>query len=354
MVNLEKEVAEVRQRVDPNQALACNFQLINAGEIDTRPIEWIWPGMLARGKLHTLAGRGGMGKTTVMLKVAAIISRGGYFPDCSVGCEEGSVLYISGEDGAGDTIVPRFVASGGEPERLNLIRSLITADGQFLSIADHHLFLEQRTRSSGAVLVVFDPVTEFCGGNMDNNSATHVRSVLGRLQEIATATGTAVMCLTHLTKRRDGEKVDQVLGSGAWTHAPRIVWGVAEDESGKYLGLMKSNISVLDHVYPYSLFAQAVDGVEAFSASIGKRVPGEYLSNYTEIDSTNKGRKSVDAGEYLRNRLSKGPVEKQTLIKELETQGISASTTNRAAEQIGVLSDRAAKPHGPAIWRLPE
>ena len=354
MTDLNKAVAEIKKRTKHDPKQLSEFSVVNASTVPTKPIDWLWPGMLALGKLHTFAGRGGMGKTTVMLKIAAIISRGGYFPDCSVSCQEGGVLYISGEDGAGDTIVPRFAASGGEPERLNLMESLITKDGQFLSIAEHYLSLEETIRSSGAVLVVFDPVTEFCGGNMDNNSATHVRSVLGRLQEIATKTQTAVMCLTHLTKRRDGEKVDQVLGSGAWTHAPRIVWGVAEDESGKYLGLMKSNISVLDHVYPYSLSAQAVDGVEAFSASIGKRVPGEYLSNYTEIELTNKGRKSVDAGEYLRNRLSDGPVEKQTLIKELEMRGISASTTNRAADQIGVLSDRVAKPHGPAIWRLPE
>ena len=354
MIDVNKAVADTKRKAIRDTKPPALFAVVNAAEINTKPTEWLWPGMLAKGKLHVFAGRGGMGKTTVMLKIAAVVSTGDYFPDCATHCDEGNVLYISGEDGAGDTLVPRFVASGGERERLNLVDRLITDDGQFLSIADHHESLEQMIALNEISLVVLDPITEFCGGSMDNNSATHVRAVLGRLKEIAEATNVALMCLTHLTKRKDGERVDQVLGSGAWTHAPRIVWGVAEDGSGKYLGLVKSNISPLDHVYPYSLVAKPVDGIEAYSASIGKRVPGERLSNYTEQEGSFRRSKSVDAADYLRQRLAAGPLERKVLIDELAEQGISESTVKRAAEEIGVASGRAAKAHGPAIWELPK
>ena len=71
--------------------------------------------MLARGKFHVLAGPGGIGKTTLMLAISATISRGDCFPDCVTPTDVGSILYISGEDDAGDTLKPRFMASGGEP-----------------------------------------------------------------------------------------------------------------------------------------------------------------------------------------------------------------------------------------------
>ena len=354
MIDLNEAVAEIKRNTKQDPQALPEFDVINAAAVHLQPTDWLWPGMLAKGKLHVFAGRGGMGKTTVMLKIAAIVSTGGYFPDCGVSCDEGNVLYISGEDGPGDTIVPRFVASGGEPERLHLLDRLIANDGEFLSIVEHHVVLEKMIIQSKSSLVIFDPITEFCGGTMDNNSATHVRWVLARLKEIAQITNAAVMCLTHLTKRKDGNQVDQVLGSGAWTHAPRIVWGVAEDESGKYLGLAKSNISPLDHVYPYNLRARAVDGIETFSASIGRRALGEVLSNYTEQEGSSRRPKSVDAADYIRQRLAAGPLEKKMLIEELAKQGISESTVKRAAEEIGVVSGRAARAHGPAIWELPK
>lgn len=51
-------------------------------------------------------------------------------------------------------------------------------------------------------------------------------------------------------------------------------------------------------------------------------------------------------------RLAAGPLEKKVLIEELAEQGISESTVKRAAEEIGVVSGRAARAHGPAIWEL--
>jgi len=41
------------------------------------PIEWLWPGWLAGGKIHIIGGAPGSGKTTICMKLAAIVSSGG-------------------------------------------------------------------------------------------------------------------------------------------------------------------------------------------------------------------------------------------------------------------------------------
>src|SRR5207247_2109722 len=82
--------------------------LIRADTIAPEPIRWIWKDWLAAGKLHVLAGRPGAGKTTLALTLAATISSSGRWPDGSR-AEVGNVLIWSGEDGMGDTIVPRLI-----------------------------------------------------------------------------------------------------------------------------------------------------------------------------------------------------------------------------------------------------
>jgi len=207
---------------------------------------------------------------------------------------------------------------------------------------------------TNAGLLVLDPVTEFCGARMDNNSATHVRFAVGHLQAVAERTNTAVMCITHLTKQRDSEQIDRVLGSGAWTHAPRIVWGAVEEEGQRYLGLMKSNIGSLEHVYPYELSGGSVEGMEVRCATIGPRLNGRILSDFKDIGTSSKREKVIDAVNFIQERLALGPVEKQQVIKDLQSIGISESTAQRAAREMGVISQRTKNLHGPAIWMLPQ
>jgi hypothetical protein len=85
--------------------------LLCATEIRPEPISWLWPGWLARGKLQILAGAPGCGKTTIALKFAATITKGGTWPDNSR-APISNVLIWSGEDDPKDTLLPRLLAMG--------------------------------------------------------------------------------------------------------------------------------------------------------------------------------------------------------------------------------------------------
>ena len=82
-------------------------ETICAAEIASENINWLWDGWLASGKIHILGGAPGTGKTTLCMDLAAIISRGGFWPDGTKSIL-GNVIIWSSEDGLGDTLIPRL------------------------------------------------------------------------------------------------------------------------------------------------------------------------------------------------------------------------------------------------------
>ena len=85
--------------------------------VAARPVEWLWPGWVPLGKLTVLDGDPGLGKSTLLLDLAARVSRDGRMPDGSVG-PNGATVILSAEDGEEDTIKPRLTAAGGVEDRL--------------------------------------------------------------------------------------------------------------------------------------------------------------------------------------------------------------------------------------------
>ena len=104
--------------------------IVRASTVKTKPIKWIWPGILAQGKLVLLAGDPGLGKSQVSLFICATISSGGQWPVSGGTCEKGNILILSAEDGNNDVIVPRLKAVNADLERIHIIEAVKTEDGK--------------------------------------------------------------------------------------------------------------------------------------------------------------------------------------------------------------------------------
>lgn len=98
-------------------------------DVAVRPVEWLWPRWIPLGKVTILDGDPGMGKSTLLLDLAARLSRDGLMPDGAVG-RVGSSLILSAEDGEADTIKPRLEAAGGVAERLFTLPAVQGDDGE--------------------------------------------------------------------------------------------------------------------------------------------------------------------------------------------------------------------------------
>ena len=104
-------------------AANANLIFIDAHLVKPEPIEFIWPGRLARGKYTSFAGMGGLGKSHLMYSVAAIISTGGTWPDGGR-APQGKVILMSAEDGVKDVMVPRLIAAGADMTQIKILEAV--------------------------------------------------------------------------------------------------------------------------------------------------------------------------------------------------------------------------------------
>ena len=97
--------------------------MIKASEVKIKPVKWLWPGVLAQGKLVIIAGDPGLGKSQISLFVCATVSSGGKWPVSGEVSEKGSSLILSAEDGVEDTIVPRLTAAGANLSKIFILQA---------------------------------------------------------------------------------------------------------------------------------------------------------------------------------------------------------------------------------------
>jgi putative DNA primase/helicase len=95
-----------------------------AADIEPEKVEWVWFERLARGKCVLIAGEGGLGKSMLLSWIAATVSQGGEWP-CNEGhSPRGSVIILSAEDDAGDTIVPRLMAAKADRTKVHIVSAV--------------------------------------------------------------------------------------------------------------------------------------------------------------------------------------------------------------------------------------
>ena len=185
-------------------------------DVQGAPIDWIWPGRIARGKLHVLAGDPGLGKSFLTLDIASRITSGNAWPDGGI-APIGNVLVFSLEDDAADTIRPRVAAMGGDEYRIwveNRRANTLSLDRE---IRD----LQELIIKTDAVLVVIDPLNAYLGGGVDTFNDAKVRTVLGPLSTAASATKAAVLAVMHLNKNEEMGDLYRVGGSIGFIGAAR-------------------------------------------------------------------------------------------------------------------------------------
>src|SRR5690349_11871484 len=91
------------------QPLAPGVVLRRVSEIERQKLQWLWPGRVPLGKLTLFAGDPGLGKSLATLDIAARVTRGIVWPDGAAAAgTAGSVIILSAEDDAADTIRPRL------------------------------------------------------------------------------------------------------------------------------------------------------------------------------------------------------------------------------------------------------
>jgi putative DNA primase/helicase len=328
--------------------------------VNPRAIAWLWPGWLARGKLHIHAGRAGCLKTTTAIGLAAAATVGGQWPDGSRAMP-GRVVIWSGEDSIDDTLVPRFIAAGGDLAHVAFI-SGVEEDGKARSFdpaRDMDEVVAVCADLGGVNLVVIDPVVAVAKGDSHKNAET--RRDLQPLVDLAQRTQAAVLGIHHLTKRsEDADPLDRVSGSLAFGAAPRVVLMSALDRKagGEPRGVLmraKNNIGPSHGGIAFTAETQTLDD---YPDIVAQRILwGDYVNESArDILARLEGKTEAamrKTATFLRDALKGGPQMASEIIANGEAAGFNERTLRRALKRLGGSSEKSSFGAG-WVWKLPE
>jgi putative DNA primase/helicase len=356
---------------DVNNKAAGNRGLVSsrAADIPAELVQWLWPGRLAIGKHTCVAGEPGTGKSQISVAIAATLTTGGEWP-CGEGrAPLGSVIILSAEDGAADTIVPRLIAAGADLTRVHIVSSVSEIDGKgrrAFNLQTDITLLERKISEIGdVVLVIVDPVSSYMG-KTDSHKNSEVRGVLEPLSDMADRTRTAILTITHFSKAgaaSSTKALHRFIGSIAFTGAPRAAFAViddAENEGRKLFLHAKNNLAAPPQGLAFRLEQTIVaDNIVASRVAWdGEPViitANQALAAEAAGDDSRTAR--GDAEEFLRELLASGPVPQKEVKDAAEGAGLAWATVRRAKERLGVEAIRETetefgKGTGRWLWRL--
>jgi putative DNA primase/helicase len=206
-------------------------------DVDARPIRWLWPYRIPRGKLTIIAGHPGLGKSQLTADVAARVTAGGKWPD-GVGHATGGghVIVLTAEDDTADTLRPRLEAAGADLERVHVVDGVIrgySGDGtryqrQFSLESDLAALDAKLSELERVELVVLDPISVYLG-NIDSHVNAEVRGALGPVKDLAERHRAAFVAISHMSKAGGTQALLRVTGSLAFIAAARAGYLVAAD-----------------------------------------------------------------------------------------------------------------------------
>lgn len=247
------EKPEVKERKAREKAAIESGEriIIRGSEIETRPVEWLWPGRIPLCKLTTFAGQTSQGKTFVTCDIMARITTGNEWPHGPGGecAPQGQVLFISGDDDPDDTIVPRLMEAGADITRVVFLTEKVQANWSMaaLKTLDEAIRQAQHCDKGKVLLVVVDPPTSFMAG-VDDHKNTELRSLLTPLKDWAKQQHVAVVLITHVNKggAAKTEAMMRVMGGVAWVTGVRVAYMFApdpDDETRQLWVPLKNNLA---------------------------------------------------------------------------------------------------------------
>jgi energy-coupling factor transporter ATP-binding protein EcfA2 len=341
---------------------ARHVVLTPASEISVRAVHWLWEDRIPLGELTLLAGREGLGKSTIAYTLAGWLSRGsmkGRFYG-----KPRSVFVAATEDSWEHTIGPRLIAAGADLSRIFRI-DVQTGDAQgSLDLPVDIDSLKLAVKESEPAMILLDPLLSRLSSNLDSHKDADVRVALEPLTAFAKEMRVAILGIIHVNKSNSADALNAVMGSRAFTAVARAVLMVVknpEDDSCLF-GLAKNNLG------PKSLpaYRYRIGGVNVGEDDEGDDVTTGRVewdgSTDRSIDDVmgalseggmNGVSQTEEAASWLEDYLTMAGGSKESkIVKDAGIrQGHSERTLRRAAEKLKVQVTQSGFPRT-TIWTI--
>lgn len=317
------------------------LKLIHMEDVVSKEVEWLWYPYIPYGKITIIEGDPGEGKTTLVLKLAAALSRGLPLPcNDDKEYEPIHIIYQTAEDGIEDTIKPRLEKAGAD---CSMIRVIDETDKE-LSMTDDRL--EQAIIETKARLIILDPIQAYIGATVDMHRANEIRPVLKHLGIIAEKHNCAIILIGHMNKASGSKSTYRGLGSIDIQATARSVLLVARLRD-------KPNIRIMAH--DKSSLAPAGDAIGfEMTEDNGMVCIGSYDITIDELLSGNEGRgkKKLDIAEnFIKEYFGSNKViPSNEIMMEAAKRSIKRNTLLSAKKKLGITSDKEKAEDGTIYW----
>jgi len=314
-----------------------------ASEIQTQPINWLYPPFIPLGTAVVLIGDGGYGKSFYSLALAAAVSRGLPLPGMDKALLPPSDVIVQNAENPWPSVLkPRLEMLGADCTKIHRIND----GGKRLTLTDDRI--EAAIIKHNAKLVILDPIQSWLPDGFSMSRSESVRPALMHLEKVAERTGSAILLVGHISKGR-GKAQHRGLGSvDIMNSVPSAMFlGRAEglDPNVRVVAHLKSNFDRHSHS---TMFRLCKEGRISWEGQYDDITPDNIMSFNASKSREDKG-KVAEAMDFLEELLEDGEVSAKDAIEMAEEEGISKRTLDRARKELNV---KATRVDGRWVWSL--
>lgn len=321
------------------------LSIMPIADVEAEEVTFLWHDRIPRGKLTIEDGNPDVGKTCIAIDISARLSSGRKMPYDDEQRPPGSVLFLTSEDGLGDTIRPRLDAAGADLDRVHVL----DCDETFPTIPKSVDILQRTIEQYRIELVVLDPLVAFLDPSVDVYRDASVRQALSPLVACCASTGTAVLSIRHLNKNIGGSAITRGGGSIAFVATARsalVAGRDPDDPTRAVLAQVKGNLGPRVPSLSYRI------------VGCGNSCRVEWLgeSSYAADDLLatpgSPHKKLEEAVDFLETKLTDGPRPVSDITTKAMEEGITPATLRRAEKELDLVKHKSGF-RGGWLWELP-
>ena len=315
----------------------CVLKIIKMSDVQLQEIEWLWYPFIPYGKLTIIQGDPGDGKTTLVLNIAAKLSKGEGLDENMQIAEPINIIYQTAEDGLADTVKPRLELAGADCEKI----MVIDESEKSLSMIDERL--EEAIVKTGARLLILDPIQAYLGGGMDMNRANEARDMTKKLGALAEKTKCAIILIGHMNKAAGNKAAYRGIGSIDFFAVARsvlLVGRIEGEANTRAVVQIKNNLAAFGHAKAFELSKSGFQWLGDYEITVDEVLGG----------IAPKANKMEQAKKILRELAeTQNAVQSNEVFELAEEHGISKRTMDNAKKELGI---KAKKINNAWYWEL--
>lgn len=270
---LEREVFPSINNFDEyeREDIPKEVSLVSMADVQPKPIEWLIPGWIPKGKITLIGADGGTGKTFLWCHIVACLSAGKpcFFEDpiefSSNPRKPMKFLILSSEDELEEVLSERLISNGAN---MSNILSVPYTDPNFEYMKFNSETLKNTILEHRPDGCIFDPLQSFLPSSVNMSYRNHMRDALNPLVALGTETGTTMIIIMHTNKMSDRSGRGRFADSSDIFDIARSAFLLGKTKNGSlYLDHAKSNYAPLNKTVLYML----VDQVPKFLGTTEKK-----------------------------------------------------------------------------------